>query len=77
MSATSLTTFAEFELLPEIAGKRELLDGEVTVIPPRELAHSRIAKQILLLLLAGLHKSRVWPDHTGYRIAQGWMEPNV
>jgi hypothetical protein len=37
MSTTSLTTFAEFELLPEIAGKRELLDGEVTVSPARVL----------------------------------------
>jgi Uma2 family endonuclease len=77
MSTTSLTTFAEFERLPEIAGTRELLDGEVTVMPPRELAHSRIARQIFLLLLDRLHKSRVWPDHTGYRIAQGWIEPDV
>jgi Uma2 family endonuclease len=77
MSTTSLMTFAEFELLPEIEGKRELLEGEVTIMPPPELAHSRIAKQIFLLLLARLHKSRVWPDHTGYRIAQGWIEPDV
>jgi Uma2 family endonuclease len=77
MSATSLTTFAEFERLPEIAGKRELLDGEVTVEPPPELEHSRIAKQIFLLLVARLHKIRVWPERTGYRIAQGWMEPDV
>jgi Uma2 family endonuclease len=77
MSTISLMTFAEFELLPEIEGKRELLDGEVTIMPPPELAHSRIAKQIFLLLLASLHKSRVWPDHTGYRIAKGWIEPDV
>jgi Uma2 family endonuclease len=77
MSTTSLTTFAEFELLPEIVGKRELVEGEITVMPPPELAHSRIAKQILLLLLGCLDKARVWPDHTGYRIAQGWIEPDV
>ncbi len=70
-------TFAEFELLPDIEGKRELLEGEVTIMPPPELAHSRIAKQILLLLLARVDKGRIWPDHTGYRIAQGWMEPDV
>jgi Uma2 family endonuclease len=51
MSTTSLMTFAEFELLPETEGKRELLEGEVTIMPPPELAHSRIAKQIFLLLL--------------------------
>jgi Uma2 family endonuclease len=77
MSTTSLMTFAEFELLPDIEGKRELLEGEVTIMPPPELAHSRIAKQILLLLLARVDKGRIWPDHTGYRIAQGWMEPDV
>lgn len=70
-------TFAEFELLPEIDGKRELVDGEVAIMPPPELAHSRIAKRILLLFLARLDQSRVWPDHTGYRIAQGWIEPDV
>lgn len=77
MSTTSLITFAEFELLPEIQGKRELVDGEITVMPPPDLAHSRVAKQILLLFLARLDKNRVWPDHTGYRIADGWIEPDV
>jgi Uma2 family endonuclease len=77
MSTTSLTTFGEFELLPEIDGKRELVKGEIILMPPPELAHSRIAKQILLLFLARLDKTRVWPDHTGYRIADGWIEPDV
>lgn len=77
MSPTSLMTFAEFERLPEIEGKRELLEGEITITPPPELAHSRIARQILFLFWARLDKSRVWPDHTGYRIAQGWIEPDV
>jgi Uma2 family endonuclease len=77
MSTTSLMTFAEFELLPDTEGKRELLDGEVAIMPPPEVAHSRIAKQIFLLFLARLDRDRVWPDHTGYRIAQGWIEPDV
>ncbi len=82
MSTTSLTglgltTFAEFELLPDIAGKRELVDGEVITMPPPELVHSQVAKQILFLLLACLDKSRIWPNHTGYRIGKGWIEPDV
>ena len=78
MSTTSLTTFAEFELLPDdSAGKRELVDGEIISMPPPELAHSQVAKRILLLLLACLDKSLVWPDHTGYRIGKGWIEPDV
>ena len=32
MSTTSLMTFAEFELLPEIVGKRELIAGAVMVM---------------------------------------------
>ncbi len=70
-------TFAEFELLPDIEGKRELIEGEVTVMPPPELAHSRIGKQIFILFLAHLPETRIWPNHTGYRIAQGWVEPEV
>lgn len=60
-------TFAEFELLPDTEGKRELLNGEVAMLPPSELAHSRIARQIFLLLLARLDKNRVWPDETAGR----------
>jgi len=70
-------TFAEFEALPDIEGKRELIDGEVMEMPRPENAHSRIAKRFLVLLLARLGESRVWQDHTGYRIGRGWIEPDV
>lgn len=77
MSTTSLITFAEFELLPDIEGKRELVDGEIITMPPPELSHSQVAKRILFLFAARFNESRVWPDHTGYRIARGWIEPDV
>jgi Uma2 family endonuclease len=77
MSTTSVMTFAEFELLHDIEGKRELVDGEVTTMPPPELALTRIAKRILFMLAAHLVESRVWPDHMGYRIAHAWIEPDV
>jgi len=70
-------TFAEFELLPDIEGKRELIEGEVTIMPPPELAHSRLGKRIFILLLAHLPEARIWPDHTGFRIGKGWIEPDV
>jgi Uma2 family endonuclease len=76
-STTSLITFAEFEQLPDAPGKRELLDGELIEMPPPELSHSELMKKVYALLLKGLHSSRVWPDHTGYRIAGGWLEPDV
>lgn len=77
MSTTSLISFAEFELLPDIEGKRELVDGEILTMPPLELAHSQVAKRILFLLAARFGESLVWPDQTGYRIGGGWIEPDV
>jgi Uma2 family endonuclease len=77
MGTATLTTFAEFEALPEIEGKRELIDGELIEVPPPENYHSRVARGILFMLAARLGESRVWPDHTGYRIGSGWIEPDV
>jgi Uma2 family endonuclease len=78
MSTTSLMTFADFELLPDVDGeKRELVDGEVITMPPPQLDHTIIAKRILFALAAFLGQDRVWQDHTGYRIAGGWIEPDV
>ena len=65
MSTTSFMSFAEFEALADVEGKRELIDGEVIVMPPRVLADSWVAKQVLLLLLARLDKKHVWPVNTG------------
>jgi Uma2 family endonuclease len=71
-------TFAEFEQLPDRPGKQELVDGELILMPPPENQHSLIAMRILVLLLqSGLAPGRVWADHTGYRIAGGWIEPDV
>lgn len=77
MGTATLTTFAEFEGLPDFEGKRELIDGEVIEMPPPENNHSRVAKRIFVLLLTRLGESRVWHDHTGYRIGSGWIEPDV
>lgn len=77
-TAASLMTFAEFEQLPyPEAGKMELVNGEVTVVPPPVNEHSVIARRIQRLLTEKLGWDRVWPDHTGYRIAGGWLEPDV
>ena len=39
-------TFEEFERLPDQPGKRELLEGELSELPPAELEHNNIAHQI-------------------------------
>src|SRR5260370_37290805 len=46
METSTLLTFAEFERLPDAPGKRELLDGEVSELPPAKLRHSKIQKRI-------------------------------
>lgn len=77
MSTTALITFAEFEQLPESPGKQELIDGELITMPPPELRHTELMKVVYDFLRQTLPSSRVWPDHTGYRIAGGWIEPDV
>jgi Uma2 family endonuclease len=77
MSLTTLMSFAEFEQLPDMPGKQELLDGELIAMPPPERKHTNIAKTMYELLRAKLPKSRLWPDRTGYRIGDGWIEPDA
>ena len=70
-------TFAEFELLLDMPGKQELVDGELVTMPPPELTHVKIAKRLYELFRRALAEPRVWPDHTGYRIGGGWIEPDA
>jgi Uma2 family endonuclease len=76
MSTTSLMTFAEFEQLPETRGKRELIDGELIELPPPIFRHSKIAKSFYDLLAATAYKPSVFHE-TGYRIAGGWLQPDL
>ena len=43
-------TIEEFELLPDIDGIQELLDGEVVEIPPPKQRHSALVKRIQKIL---------------------------
>jgi hypothetical protein len=65
--------FAEFELYPILLAN----PGEVISLPLPELDHLIIAKRIFLTLAASLGFDRVWPTGAGYRIAGGWIEPDV
>jgi Uma2 family endonuclease len=76
MSTTSLITFADFEQLPDAPGKRELIDGELIELPPPKLSHSHIAKRFCRLLFTRLPETRVWQE-AGYRIGDGWLQPDV
>src|SRR5579871_2784430 len=76
MSTTSLMTFAEFEQLPDSTGKQELIDGEVVQLPPPVSTNTLIAKWLYDLLLRTTDPGRVLFE-AGYRIAGGWLQPDV
>lgn len=77
MSTTSsLVTFAQFEQLPEVPGKQELVDGEIIYLPPSVIRHAQLAKRFYKLLQGVLNFDQLWHE-SGYRIAGGWMQPDV
>jgi Uma2 family endonuclease len=76
-TATQLMTFAEFEQLPDMPGKQELINGRLVSMPPPETKHSVVSKRVFRIFLLSLPEARVWHDHTGYRVAGGWLEPDV
>jgi len=76
-TTTQLMSFAEFEQLPEKPGKQELINGELITMPPPENRHSVVSKRIFRILLNSLPEERVWGDHTGYRVGDGWIEPDA
>jgi Uma2 family endonuclease len=80
MSTTAqLMTFAEFEQLPyPPAGKMELINGRLVIMPPPEDTHSIVSATIFSQLLkSGLGTKRIRGDHTGYRMGDGWVEPDA
>jgi len=69
-------TFAELEQLPDAPGKEELIDGELISLPPHRFSHSCIAKGLYGVLAETAHADRTFVE-AGYRIAEGWLQPEV
>jgi Uma2 family endonuclease len=77
MGTATLLTEAEFLALPEVAGKQELLDGELLTLPPPTLWHSEMIKRLQAHLETVLDRSRVWSE-TAYRMRPGrWLIPDL
>ncbi len=75
--AETLISAAAFRLLPDAPGKQELLEGELILLPPAKLSHSKIARALLRLLTAVLEESRVQIE-AGYQITpETWLQPDV
>jgi Uma2 family endonuclease len=77
MSVSTLLTEDEFLNLPEIAGKQELLDGELIQLPPARYFHTELSIRLLDFLRTVLGKNRVWME-MAYRLRPGrWLIPDV
>ena len=85
ISTTGLIKGEEFEQTPEWAGKQELLEGELSQLPPPEFLHNEISHQVFLAIYEYLKTSKssslVRAFHEmGYRIGRkpvSWLIPDV
>jgi len=86
IGSTKRLTFEEFEQMPEQPGKQELIDGNLFEWLPLNLRHHKIAQCTFLRLLglvAELHRRSQAQElgkvyhQMGYRLAGGWLMPDV
>jgi Uma2 family endonuclease len=80
VGVTTLLTLEEFEALPDEPGKRELLDGELLVMPPPKLRHTKIQHRIRRLLEPYVDSKQLGLVYTdaGYKLGKRhWLQPDV
>lgn len=76
MPAT-LMSIAEFESLPEMPGKQELLQGEPIILPPAKRTHHKIVQAMYRLLGSALAADVVCME-AGYQMSRDtWLQPDV
>jgi Uma2 family endonuclease len=87
-TTTGLITFEELERLPNVPGKRELIDGEVLELPPAKRKHNENAEQFFLALVQATEAARLQSKSIfgrphigmGYRVMRNpdsWLVPDV
>jgi Uma2 family endonuclease len=80
-TTTNLLRWEAFERLPDDGMHREILEGELIVLPPPKSGHSRIATRVLraLFVLEDRGLGRVYAE-AGYRLTVDpatWIQPDV
>src|SRR5690349_9112837 len=81
-ATTDLMTWEAFEKLPDGDGfHRELIEGELQILPPPKSGHSKIAKRIFKALLPCEEQAsaQVFVE-AGYKLSADpstWLEPDV
>jgi Uma2 family endonuclease len=80
-TSTSLMTWEDFERLPDSDGyHREILEGELQVLPPPKSGHTKVAKRaykILLRIEEGLGEAYM---EAGYKLSESpatWVQPDI
>jgi Uma2 family endonuclease len=91
MATTTLLTWEEFERLPERAGKRELLKGELIELPPPKPRHGTTSERTYRRLYAALEEAHARGEarslgevhiEWGYLLRdvlgqRSWLQPDV
>ena len=76
MPAT-LMTIAEFELLPDVPGRQELLEGELINLPPAQLTHIKVAEALFRALTPACDAALLHLE-AGYQMSgDTWLQPDV
>jgi Uma2 family endonuclease len=81
-TSTPLLTWEAFERLPDGDGlHREILEGELQILPPAKSGHAKVAKRIYdcLLALEGPAEGQAYSE-AGYKLANQpatWIQPDV
>ncbi len=82
MATTTLMTWESFEKLPDGDGlHRELIEGELQILPPVKLGHSKVAKRMFKALLPAedLAGGQVYFE-AGFKLSAdraSWIQPDV
>jgi Uma2 family endonuclease len=81
-AASNLMTWEAFEQLPDGDGyHRELIEGELQILPPVKLGHSKIAKRIFKALLRAEEAAKGQAFfEAGFKLSAdpaSWVQPDV
>ena len=69
-------TFEQFLNLPDVAGKQELLNGELISLPPGKRSHMEVSRELVDLFRSAVDRRRVWFE-TGYQLHDRMLQPDA
>jgi Uma2 family endonuclease len=80
-TTTNQLSWEAFEQIPDDGMHRELIDGELQILPPPKLRHSEVAKRTFLALTAIERRAGCSAyQEAGYKLTQSpatWLQPDA